>query len=69
MFLLLTWERCQEGIARAKERGVQFGRRPKLTAKQLKSMKTEFTAGDITKADLARQYGISRASLYRLAKI
>lgn len=64
----LIWERCQEGIAKAKERGVRFGRRSKLTAKQLESMKAEFAAGDIGKVDLARRYGISRASLYRLVK-
>ena len=59
-------ERCQEGIAKAKERGVRFGRPPKLTDKQLQELKAEFDAGKTGKSQLANKYGISRASMYRL---
>lgn len=63
----LIRERCQEGIEKAKNRGVKFGRQPKLSEKQLATLKKEFSEGRVGKTDLAKQYGISRASLYRLA--
>jgi len=59
-------ERCREGIAKAKERGVRFGRPKKLSDSQLSEMKAEFEAGVIGKTELANKYGISRPSLYRL---
>ena len=62
----LIHDRCREGIAKAKERGVRFGRPKKLSEEQLVEMKAEFEAGVITKAELANKYGISRPSLYRL---
>jgi len=62
----LIRERCQEGIEKAKDQGVKFGRRPKLTAKQLAALKAEFDAGDLGRGELAEKYGISRPSLYRL---
>jgi DNA invertase Pin-like site-specific DNA recombinase len=62
----LIKERCREGIAKAKERGVKFGRRPKLSDEQLAEMKAEFEAGVVGKTELAVKYGISRPSLYRL---
>lgn len=64
----LIRERCQEGIEKAKSRGVKFGRAPKLTTAQLKQLKKEFNEGQIGKTELAKRYGISRASVYRLAK-
>ena len=62
----LIHERCKEGIAKAKERGVTFGAPRKLSDKKLKSLKSEFRAGELGKTDLAKKYGISRATLYRL---
>lgn len=62
----LITERCKEGIQKAKERGVKFGRPSKLTDEQLHTMKLEFEAGEVGKTELARRYGISRGSLYRL---
>lgn len=62
----LIRERCQEGITKAKDRGVKFGRRPKLTAKQIQQLKAEFEANEIGRGELAEKYGISRPSLYRL---
>jgi DNA invertase Pin-like site-specific DNA recombinase len=59
-------ERCQEGIEKAKARGVRFGRPSKLTDKQLVDLKTEFSDESIGRGELAEKYGISRASLYRL---
>lgn len=62
----LIRERCQEGIQKAKARGVKFGRPSKLSEKQLSDLKEEFSAAEIGKGELATKYGISRASLYRL---
>lgn len=62
----LITERCREGIERAKAKGIKFGRRSKLTAAQLTSLKLECTAGALSKDELARKYNISKPSLYRL---
>ena len=62
----LIRDRCKEGIERAKAKGVKFGRRPKLTIKQLAALKLEYNQGELSKADLARKYGISTPSVYRL---
>jgi DNA invertase Pin-like site-specific DNA recombinase len=64
----LIHERCKEGIERAKANGVKFGRKPTLLPNQLKKLKAEFDSGEIGKVELARKYGVSRASLYRLVK-
>lgn len=64
----LIRERCQEGIAKAKDKGVKFGRPEKLSADQIQSMKLEFAAGKLSRKELADKYGVSRSSLYRLVK-
>lgn len=64
----LIRERCKEGIDRAIAKGIKFGRKPTLSTSQLKSLQTEFMAAEIGKSELAKKYGLSRASLYRLAK-
>ena len=62
----LIRERCQEGISRAKKRGVKFGRQAKLTKAQVESMKVDFAQGELSRQAVADKYGISRASVYRL---
>jgi DNA invertase Pin-like site-specific DNA recombinase len=62
-------ERCKEGIERAKAKGVKFGRKPSLSLSQLNKLKLEFKDGELGKKELASKYGISKASLYRLAKL
>lgn len=63
-------ERMKEGVAKAKSKGMRFGRAPKLTPEQLLAFRREFEnpPDGLTKADIARKYGISRASGYRLLK-
>ena len=63
----LIRERCAEGILAAKEKGIQFGRRSKLSDSKLSELKQDFAAGELTRKALCEKYGISRASLYRLA--
>lgn len=57
-------ERQADGIAKAKERGVQFGAQKKLTAVQVSAMQASREAGVLIK-DLMKTYGLSKASVYR----
>lgn len=63
-------ERVKEGVTKAKEQGVQFGRKSKLTPEQLAEFRREFEnpPDGVSKADIAKKYGLSRASGYRLIK-
>lgn len=60
----LIRERQREGIALAKAKGdVYLGRVPSLSAEQADALRGRAAAGE-AKAKLAREFGISRASLY-----
>lgn len=56
--------RRMEGIAQAKKRGVHTGRKKALSQEQVIDIRDRINAGE-TKAALARQYGISRETLYQ----
>lgn len=58
-------ERQLEGIAKAKEKGVRFGAKRKLTDKQINDLKEKRKEGVLIK-ELMSQYGICKASVYRL---
>jgi DNA invertase Pin-like site-specific DNA recombinase len=58
-------ERQMEGIAKAKERGVQFGRKSKLQVKEIEQMRLDRSEG-VKISDLMSKYSISKASVYRL---
>lgn len=60
----LIRERQLEGIAAAKKRGVYTGRKKALTAQQILDIRGRIAAGE-TKAALAREYGVSRETLYQ----
>jgi DNA invertase Pin-like site-specific DNA recombinase len=57
--------RTGEGRERAKAKGVRFGRKPKLTAHQRREARQRMDAGESI-VDLARTFGVDRATLYRL---
>jgi DNA invertase Pin-like site-specific DNA recombinase len=59
----LIKERQREGIALAKQNGVYKGRKPSLTPEQVRTLKTRVKAGE-KRAGLAREFGISRETLY-----
>jgi len=59
----LIRERQLEGIALAKARGAYTGRKPSLTPGQAEALRTRAAAGE-AKAGLAREFGISRQTLY-----
>ena len=60
----LIRERQREGIALAKEKGVYKGRRSSLTDEQRAEIHERVNAG-VPKARLAKEFGISRETLYQ----
>lgn len=59
----LIKERQREGIAKAKEMGKQIGRKRALSDDQVAEIKKRVDAGE-AKSKLAKEYGISRQTLY-----
>jgi DNA invertase Pin-like site-specific DNA recombinase len=56
-------ERQMDGIQKAKERGVKFGRQKKLTAQQIDEMRQRRKQGVLIKT-LMKDYDISKATVY-----
>jgi DNA invertase Pin-like site-specific DNA recombinase len=61
-------ERQREGIALAKKAGVYRGRKPSLTAERVAELRRRISAGE-KKAALAREFGISRETLYQYVPV
>ena len=59
----LVRERQREGISLAKQRGVYTGRKPALTTEQAQQLRERAAAGE-KKSALAREFGISRETVY-----
>jgi DNA invertase Pin-like site-specific DNA recombinase len=64
----LIRERQREGITLAKKAGVYKGRKPSLTPERITQLRTRVAAGE-KKAALAREFGISRETLYNYAPV
>ncbi len=64
----LLKERQREGIALAKKAGVYKGRKPSLTPEKATELRKRIAAGE-KKAGLAREFGISRETLYQYAPV
>src|SRR5271155_1960831 len=64
----LIRERQREGIALAKKAGVYKGRKPSLTPERVTELRARVAAGE-KKAALAREFGISRETLYQYAPV
>lgn len=60
----LIKERQREGIALAKQRGVYRGRRRALSPERVQELRARVAGGE-KKARLAREFGISRETLYQ----
>jgi len=58
-------ERQREGIFKAKQAGKYEGRKSKFTAPQLKAIRDRVAGGE-NKSKLAREYGITRQTVYNL---
>jgi DNA invertase Pin-like site-specific DNA recombinase len=60
-------ERQREGIAKAQAKGKHCGRKAKLSKEQVREIKKRIENGE-EKRGLAKEYGISRQTLYRVIK-
>ena len=60
-------ERQREGIQKARERGVQFGKRKKLNPEQVAELQERRRQGILIKT-LMQDYGLSKTSVYRYLK-
>jgi DNA invertase Pin-like site-specific DNA recombinase len=60
----LIKERQREGIALAKQRGIYRGRKKSLAGEKVAEIRQRVTSGE-KKAPLAREFGISRETLYQ----
>jgi len=54
----------QRGIAKAKEQGVRFGAKPKLTPQHIQMLRQRQANGSLIKTLMA-EFGLSKASVYR----
>jgi len=63
----LIRERQREGIALAKQRGAYRGRKKALSPERISELRQRTDAGE-QKAKLAREFGISRETLYQYLK-
>jgi DNA invertase Pin-like site-specific DNA recombinase len=64
----LIRERQREGIAIARREGKYTGRKPSLTPSRAAELRRRVALGD-SKAGLAREFGISRDTLYRYVPV
>jgi DNA invertase Pin-like site-specific DNA recombinase len=58
--------RTSDGRARARDRGVKFGRKPKLNAFQIKEALARRANGEAL-VDIGRSYGVSHSTISRLS--
>lgn len=63
----LIAERRNEGIVKAKERGVKFGRREKLSDSQVQELRTAYGVGE-ARQELMKRFDISKSTFYRLVE-
>jgi DNA invertase Pin-like site-specific DNA recombinase len=63
----LIRERQREGIARAKQRGAYRGRKKSLSPERAADLRQRAAAGE-QKATLAREFGMSRETLYQYVR-
>jgi DNA invertase Pin-like site-specific DNA recombinase len=54
-----------EGIKKAKEKGVRFGRKAMLTNDQIYEMRSKRDSGHLIR-ELMSEYNLSKSSVYRL---
>ena len=57
-------ERQMDGINKARDRGVQFGKRPALSEEQIAELRDKRKNGTLIK-DLMVHYGLSKVTIYR----
>ena len=60
-------ERQRDGIAKAKQKGIKFGAKKKLTQAQILEMHTRRAEGVLVR-ELMKDYGLGKTSVYRYLK-
>lgn len=65
----LIRERQREGIEAAKKAGVYKGRKPVLSVDRVKELRKRVRAEGSKKAAVARDFGISRETLYKYLNV
>ncbi len=65
----LIRERTHAGLAAARARGRNGGRRPKLDAKQIHEIRVLLRDPKVRIVDVARRYGVSRTTVYSVLRI
>jgi DNA invertase Pin-like site-specific DNA recombinase len=63
----LIQDRCEAGIAKAREMGKKFGRPSALDAGQKRKIADRYADGE-TMAELAREYEVGEATIFRALK-
>ena len=58
-------ERTHAGLAAARARGRKGGRKPALDEKQIREIKALLRDPEIQVSDVAKRYGVSRATVYK----
>jgi DNA invertase Pin-like site-specific DNA recombinase len=64
----LISERTKEGLKAARKRGHRGGRKPALDAKAAEQVKLLMKDRSIRPTDLAKTFGVSRTTIYKMAK-
>jgi len=64
----LIRERQREGIALAKKKGIYKGRKPSLTLDKIADLRKRIAAGE-KKSTLAKEYGVTRMTIYNALEI
>ena len=64
----LRAERQMDGILKAKEKGISFGRKISLTKEQISDLQNKRRAGTMI-SDLMKEYKLSKATIYNYIKI
>lgn len=62
-------ERTRAGLAAARRRGVQLGRRPALKPYQIHAVRQQMESGSASAEALARRYGVSVMTIYRACRL
>ena len=61
----MNHQRTMEGIAAAKARGVQFGRKPMEKPKGFEAVREAWERQEISEAEAARRLGVSRFTFHK----